>query len=74
MNDWLHVMERWRRGRRLARVRTELEQRGLSVRELSDDELEVVITAGRDALASARTRGGEVTGAFVMLVRKREKI
>jgi hypothetical protein len=74
MNDWMHGVERWRRGRRLARVRAELERRGLNVRELSDEELEAVITAGRDALASAKTRGGEVTAAFVTLVREREKI
>jgi hypothetical protein len=64
----------WRRTRALARVRSDLERRGLSVADMTDDELEVAVQAGRDALKQAHTRGGDTTAAFVMVIRKRERI
>lgn len=68
----------WRRDRQrerdLVRIRTQLAQRGVPVSHLSDDALEELIANGQRVLETARIHGGDTTGAFVVVVRDREKI
>jgi hypothetical protein len=41
---------------------------------LSDDALEALVADGRRVLETAGMHGGDTTGAFVVVVRDREKI
>ena len=73
-----HPWRSWRRARRqrriLAQVREGLILRGAAVDGMSDAELLDLIAAGRKTLKQAHVNGSEITGAYVMLVRQREKI
>lgn len=73
-----HPWHEWRHHRRqrrvLRQVRAGLARRGAAVDQLSDSELLDLIAAGRKVLSRAHVRGGDITAAFVMLVRRREKI
>lgn len=75
------IIQRWQSWRRdrqrerdLVRIRTQLAQRGVPVSHLSDDALEALVADGRRVLETAGMHGGDTTGAFVVVVRDREKI
>lgn len=57
------------RARTLAEIRSRLHLRGMKVDQMSDAELETVISTGRDALTRAGVRGSDITAAFVTLAR-----
>ena len=66
----------WRARRRrvdLVRLRSDLAGRGVPVGDLSDADLERLISEGRQVLATAHVRGSDATGAFVVAVRKQQK-
>lgn len=54
-------------------MRSELAGRGVPVTDLSDADLEQLVREGRQVLATAHVRGSDVTGAFVVAVRKQQK-
>ncbi len=74
----IQKLRTWKRDRQresdLVRIRTQLAQRGVPVSHLSDDALETLIADGRRVLETAGMHGGDTTGAFVVVVRDREKI
>lgn len=69
--SWRHARQH---ERDLVRIRTQLAQRGVPVSHLSDSSLEALIADGRRVLDTAGMHGGDTTGAFVVVVRDREKI
>ena len=75
---FLQRWQSWRRNRQrerdLLRIRAQLAKRGVPVSHLSDDALEALVADGRRVLETAGMHGGDVTGAFVVVVRDREKI
>ena len=75
---FLQRWQSWRRNRQrerdLLRIRAQLAKRGVPVSHLSDDALEALVADGRRVLETAGMHGGDATGAFVVVVRDREKI
>jgi hypothetical protein len=55
------------------RLRSDLAGRGVPVADLSDADLEQLVSEGRQVLATANVKGSDVTGAFVVAVRKQQK-
>jgi hypothetical protein len=50
-----------------------MEQRGLSLAGMTDDEIEAAIEGGYQTLQRAQIDGGDVTAAFFTVVRKQSK-
>lgn len=65
---------RRRQTRQIETIRARLAERGIDVDSLADADLLALVADGRRALDAARVAGSDATGAFVVLVRNRERI
>jgi len=74
IQSWKARRRERQRERDLNRVRAQLARRGVGVNHLTNEDLEAIIANGRQVLDSAHIPGGDTTGAFVVVVRDREKI
>lgn len=72
MRGWRGLRRR-RQARQLAAIRERLAERGVDVEGLNDEDLLALVQSGRRALDAARVPGSDATGAFVVLVRNRNK-
>jgi len=69
---WRRLRQR-RQAHQLAAIRERLVERGIDVDSLGDEDLLALVQSGRRVLDAARVPGSDATGAFVVLVRDRNK-